>query len=205
MTRNFGSPLGVVYAADHMHRPMLCARLSETLRWLTAIALVAGLTTAAASLSPACANTVGQAKAAFVRQDYAAAARVFIPLAQRGNPTAQAYLGYMFETGRGVPQNLTEAAYWYRRAAEQGESMAQYKLGLLYDKGFGVTRDLVEANKWLNLSTAGATPESRDIHARLRDAITTKMTRGQIAESRRRALEWYPVPEPAQPRASRQY
>ena len=79
------------------------------------------------------------------------ASRVFIPLAERGNPSAQAYLGFMFETGRGVPQNYTEAAMWYRRAAEQGDSLAQYSLGLLYDQGLGVPRDIVEANKWLNL------------------------------------------------------
>ena len=70
-------------------------------------------------------------------------------------PSAQTYLGFMFETGRGVPQNYTDAAMWYRRAAEQGDSLAQYSLGLLYDRGFGVPQDIVEAAKWLNLATAG--------------------------------------------------
>ncbi len=135
-------------------------------------------------------------KAAYLREDYAAAQRILIPLAQRGDPAAQTYLGFMFETGRGVPQNYTEAAYWYRRAAEQGNSTAQYTLGLLYDKGFGVREDPVEASKWLNLSTANASRISRDVHARLRDAVNTKLTRGQFAEARRRALEWYPQPEP---------
>lgn len=133
--------------------------------------------------------------AAYSREDFAGAARVFIPLAHSGDAGAQAYLGYMFESGRGVPQNFTEAAFWYRRSAEQGNDTAQYLLGLLYDKGFGVRRDLVEASKWLNLATANASKDSRDIHARLRDAVTTKMTHGQIAEARRRALEWYPSPE----------
>ena len=104
------------------------------------------------------AQSFRQGVSAFNRQDYAQASRVFIPLAERGNPSAQAYLGFMFETGRGVPQNYTEAAMWYRRAAEQGDSHAQYALGLLYDHGQGVPRDFVEASKWLNLSTAGAPP-----------------------------------------------
>jgi uncharacterized protein len=134
-----------------------------------------------------------QGVSAFNRQDYASASRVFIPLAERGIPAAQSYLGFMFETGRGVPQNYTEAAMWYRRAAEQGDSLAQYSLGLLYDRGFGVPRDIVEASKWLNLATAAAPRRSREARARIRDAVTSKMTRGEIAQARLRALEWAPT------------
>ena len=136
-----------------------------------------------------------QGASAFNRQDYVSASRIFIPLAEQGDPEAQSYLGFMFETGRGVPQNYTEAAMWYRRAAEQGDSLAQYSLGLLYDKGFGVPRDIVEASKWLNLSTAGSPRAAREARARIRDAVTTKMTRGELAQARLRALEWAPSRE----------
>lgn len=132
---------------------------------------------------------------AFNRQNYVSASRVFIPMAEQGDPAAQSYLGFMFETGRGVPQNYTEAAMWYRRAAEQGDSLAQYSLGLLYDHGRGVPKDIVEASKWLNLSTAAAPPRAREARARIRDAVTTKMTRGEIARARLRALEWAPSRE----------
>jgi uncharacterized protein len=141
------------------------------------------------------AATLPQGVSAFNRQDYQQAASIFIPLAERGDPAAQTYLGFMFETGRGVPQNYTEAAMWYRRAAEQGDSLAQYSLGLLYDRGFGVPRDIVEASKWLNLSAAAAPPRAREARVRIRDAVTTKMTRGEIAQARRRALEWAPSRE----------
>jgi uncharacterized protein len=141
------------------------------------------------------AATFRQGVSAFNRQDYVSASQIFIPLAEGGQPAAQSYLGFMFETGRGLPQNYTEAAMWYRRAAEQGDSLAQYSLGLLYDKGFGVPRDIVEASKWLNLSTAAASPRAREARARIRDAVTTKMTRGEIARARLRALEWAPSPE----------
>ena len=132
---------------------------------------------------------------AFNRHDYVSASRIFIPLAERGDAAAQSYLGFMFETGRGVPQNYTEAAMWYRRAAEQGDSLAQYSLGLLYDKGFGVPRDIIEAGKWLNLSTAASPRPAREARARIRDAVTTKMTRGELAQARLRALEWAPSRE----------
>ena len=141
------------------------------------------------------AQSLRQGMSAFSRQDYAAASRAFIPLAERGRAPAQTYLGHMFETGRGVPQNYTEAAMWYRRAAEQGDSLAQYSLGLLYDRGQGVPQDIIEASKWLNLSTAAAPRQARDARARIRDAVTSKMTRGEIAEARLRALEWAPSRE----------
>lgn len=148
-----------------------------------------------ASGMPAHAQSLGHGISAFHRQDYATASRVFIPLAERGNVAAQSYLGFLFETGRGVPQNYTEAAMWYRRAAEQGDSRAQYSLGLLYDRGQGVPHDIVEASKWLNLSTAASPPRVRESRARIRDAVTTKMTRGEIAQARLRALEWAPSRE----------
>lgn len=141
------------------------------------------------------AASLRQGISAFNRQDYVSASRVFIPLAEQGVPVAQAYLGFMFETGRGVPQNYTEAAMWYRRAAEQGDSLAQYSLGLLYDRGQGVPRDIVEANKWLNLSVAASPIRVREARARIRDAITSKMSRGEIAQARLRALEWVPRQE----------
>ena len=157
-------------------------------------AAAAGMLLLSAAI-PSHAQSFRQGVSAFNRQDYVQASRVFIPLAEQGSPSAQAYLGFMFETGRGVPQNYTEAAMWYRRAAEQGDSLAQYSLGLLYDRGQGVPRDIVEANKWLNLSTAGAPRRAREARARIRDAVTTKMTRGEIARARLRALEWAPTRE----------
>ncbi|WP_082747986.1 tetratricopeptide repeat protein [Bradyrhizobium macuxiense] len=145
--------------------------------------------------APGFAQSLRQGVVAVHRQDYQRASRILIPLAERGNPSAQSYLGFLFETGRGVPQNYTEAAMWYRRAAEQGDSLAQYSLGLLYDRGQGVPRDIVEASKWLNLSTAAAPPQAREARQRIRDAITTKMSRGEIAQARLRALEWVPIRE----------
>src|SRR4051794_5840843 len=84
--------------------------------------------TAAALLGSAAvaeAASFRQGVSAFNRQEYLLASQNFFPLAEHGDPAAQTYLGFMFETGRGVPRNYTEAAMWYRRAAEQGDSLAQ--------------------------------------------------------------------------------
>jgi TPR repeat protein len=160
--------------------------------------LLLGLATVTLALSivaPVSAQSLREGISAANRQDFQRASRIFIPLAERGDPAAQAWLGFLFETGRGVPQNYTEAAMWYRRAAEQGDSLAQYSLGLLYDRGQGVPRDIVEASKWLNLSVAAAPPRARDARQRIRDAVTSKMSRGEIAQARLRALEWAPARE----------
>lgn len=156
---------------------------------IIAVALSAGI-------APSAAQSLRQGIAAFDRRQYQQASAIFITLAERGDRTAQSYLGFLFETGRGVPRNYTEAAMWYRRAAEQGDGVAQYSLGLLYDRGQGVPRDIVEASKWLNLSTAVAPPRAREARQRVSDAVTRKMTRGEIAQARLRALEWAPSQEP---------
>lgn len=147
------------------------------------------------AVSSADAFTVRQGIVAFEREDYVEAARILAPLAAQGNAAAQFQLGLMYETGHGVPQNYTQAAYWYHRAAEQGYPAAQFALGLLYDKAQGVPQDYVEAHKWLNLATADAPSSEREYWVRMRDAVATKMTRGEIAISRRRALKWRPHPE----------
>lgn len=158
-------------------------------------AVVAAIVLVAITTSSASAQSLSQGISALDHQDYPRASRILIPLAEHGNASAQAYLGFMFETGRGVPQNYTEAAMWYRRAAEQGDGLAQYSLGLLYDRGQGVPRDIVEAGKWLNLSTAAAPPSARDARQRIRDAVNNKMSRGELAQARLRALEWKPTRE----------
>ena len=47
----------------------------------------------------------------------------------------------------GVPQNLADAARWYRRAAEQDDVTAQLNLGVLR-VGRGVAQDHAEAVAW---------------------------------------------------------
>src|SRR3984957_17710747 len=154
--------------------------------WLGALLTVAVL--GSADAAPA----LRQGVAAMARQDYAAAVRDLSPIAQLGNPEAQAYMGYLYAMGRGVPQDYTQAAIWYRRAAEQGHSGAQYELGLLYDKGQGVPVNVIQAEKWLILATAAAPKAAADDRTRMRDAVRTKMTLGDLAQARMEALAWRP-------------
>jgi TPR repeat protein len=139
---------------------------------------------------PTCADALGAGSAAFTRNDYGTAARLLLPLAERGNARAQAMVGFMYATGQGLPQAYDAAGYWYRLAAEQGDTTAQYLLGLAYDKGQGVPQDEVAAYKWLNLAAANAPKRSRDNFAKLRNAVASKMSRGQIAAGQWHSLRW---------------
>lgn len=80
--------------------------------------------------------------------NYDAAFKEFLPLAQRGDPSAQYEVGYLYEHGEGVKQDYVLALNWLQKAAVQGESGAQLETGYLYDQGEGATQDYKRAYRW---------------------------------------------------------
>jgi uncharacterized protein len=123
----------------------------------------------------------------------AASMRRTMALARRGDPHAEALLGFMYANGRGVPQSYDVAVDWYVQSAEQGDPTGQYLLGLMYDKGFGVTANIILAHKWLNLAAAYAPRPNRDNVLRLRDAVASKMTRPQLDLAQQLAVDFVPI------------
>jgi TPR repeat protein len=89
-----------------------------------------------------------EGKAAFLKGDTEAALALWLPLANQGDADAQFAIGTMYYTGRGLPLNHTESAYWYHRAAEQGLAAAQYNLGNAYKRGEGVPQNNLLAVRW---------------------------------------------------------
>jgi TPR repeat protein len=85
---------------------------------------------------------------AYEKKDYATALKLWQPLAEEGIAKAKHYLGFMYQNGYGVEQDLEEAVKWYRKAARQGHGKAQYNLGVMYEKGQGVLQDYEESVKW---------------------------------------------------------
>ena len=82
--------------------------------------------------------------------DYTTALQEWKPLAEQGHATSQYNLGVIYDKGKGVSQNHSEAYKWYRKAAEQGDANAQLNLGSMYRKGEGVLQDYSKAFKWNN-------------------------------------------------------
>ncbi len=88
------------------------------------------------------------------------------------------------------PQDLAEAARWYRLAAEQGYARAQYNLGRMYANGRGVPQDDVTAHMWLNLSASRLTGEARERAVEARDAVADLLTPEDRSQAQRRARAW---------------
>jgi TPR repeat protein len=73
-------------------------------------------------------------------------------LAEQGNAEAQFNLGLLYDRGRDVPRDKSEALRWYRRAAMQGDTFAQNSLGDNYWEGTGVPKHDREAVRWWRLA-----------------------------------------------------
>jgi TPR repeat protein len=171
---------------DAAVRPRESAGRIWRLAALAAVLLIACF----APNGPARADAVARANAAYARGDYVQAVNILTPPALRGNASAQAFLGFMFEHGYGAPQAYVAASALYCQAAVSGNPFGQAMLGLMYDKGHGVPQDFILAYKWLNLAAARAPARERDYFLRLRNAVALKMSPAQIAEGQRLALLW---------------
>jgi localization factor PodJL len=68
--------------------------------------------------------------------------------ALKGDATAAFEIGVRYAEGKGVPQNLDEAAKWMDRAAQAGLIPATFRLGTFYEKGLGVKKDTDLARRY---------------------------------------------------------
>ena len=91
--------------------------------------------------------------------------RELLPLAEKGDASAQNNLGIMYEEGQGVAQNYAEAVRWYRKAADQGHPLGQNSLGFMYEKGFGVAQNYSEAMRWYRKAADQGEPGASASHS----------------------------------------
>jgi TPR repeat protein len=87
-------------------------------------------------------------------------------VAEIQNKAAQGFVQQELElaadyfAGSGVPKDLAQAAYWYRKAADQGNPAAQVYLGYLYTVGMGVPQDVAEAIQWYRRAASSNSPQA---------------------------------------------
>ena len=99
-------------------------------------------------------SALNAGRVAIDKGNYALAVTEFLPLARKGNASAQYYLAWLSNQGRGVPENNAAALAWARKAAAQGNADAEFLVGMLYAQGKGVERDDVEAARWFQKAAA---------------------------------------------------
>jgi TPR repeat protein len=69
--------------------------------------------------SPVAAQDLQKGHVAYEAGDYATAIKEWMPLAEAGDALAQNSLGFMYQIGRGVPQDYKQSVKWYRLSANQ--------------------------------------------------------------------------------------
>ena len=123
---------------------------------------------------------------AYAKGEYSVALKKLQPVAERGNPQAQFYLGLMYSKGDGVDQDHNAANTWWNKAAEQGNMEAQENLGLTYAKGQGVARDWVQADKWFSIAAA----LGKETAINNKKTVEVHMQPESVAEANALAKEW---------------
>ena len=108
-----------------------------------------------------------QGLTAYKQSDYQTAFKLWLPLAEQGNASAQFSLGVMYNNGQGVKQDDVEAVKWYRKAAKQGDASAQGMLGAAYILGKGVQVNKSLAKEWFRKACGNGEQKACEFYGKL--------------------------------------
>src|SRR4051794_38492188 len=127
-----------------------------------AFAMAALNPSASASNPPASSmQAIEAATAAYQKQQYATALKLFEAAAQKGDREAQHTLAFMYRDGKGTRRNDAKAMAWYRKSAEQGYAPAAYNLGLMYAQSEGVKPTPAAAQRWFRRAAGHGSGEEQ--------------------------------------------
>jgi len=147
-------------------------------------ALFAGLLAVA---EPALATPLEDGVAAYERNDFATALKLWLPLADAGSAEAQDRVGLLYANGQGVTQDEAKAVELYRKAADQGDADAELSLSAYYLRGYGpLPRNVQLALTWLQKS---ADQDSAEAAFRLGSLYLSPPY--EISRNAETAAEWY--------------
>jgi tetratricopeptide (TPR) repeat protein len=117
--------------------------------------------------------------------------------AERGDPTAQMYMGAILSAGIGRPQSDRDAFLWFSKAADGGNSQAQLILSGLYAIGRGVQKSNLDAYKWALIASAGRnSAEDRNGAQQLMAQLARRMSESEVANAKSQADRWKPDSSP---------
>lgn len=159
--------------------------------WIRNFAVWLMVLTTIAIASGCCSKkpTMSEASKAYQSGDFAKAAAVFVPEAEKGNPEAQVNIAFMYYCGMHVEKNHKTAAEWYLKAAQQNNATAQFSLGTQYENGEGVEKNLEEAYFWYSLAEKQGDKDAQ----RLRRALELTLSKEQVTSQKKRVTSWKPA------------
>jgi TPR repeat protein/Zn-dependent protease with chaperone function len=82
--------------------------------------------------------------------------------AEGGDSDAQSRLGRMYLFGQSVPQDMSQALFWTKKAAARGQAEAENTLGGMYMAGWGVPQDDASAVVWFRKSADQGNPNGEN-------------------------------------------
>ncbi len=126
------------------------------------------------------ADRLDSGRKAFEAGDYQRALRQLKPLAERGDPQAQRFLGIIYRFGYSVSADLNRAVEWFRRSASKGDVYSQSSLGFL----FALTKKYEEAASYYYQAA-----KQGDAEAQLQLGLYYALGQG-VAKSDTEALKW---------------
>ena len=97
-------------------------------------------------------NLLHDAYGYYQEKKYSKAFELYLQAAEKGNATAQQFIGLMYENGWGTEKDLKKSAYWYEKSASQGNSISQCRMGQCFEYGIGVDRNIAKAISWYGLA-----------------------------------------------------
>ena len=97
---------------------------------------------------------MGDALEDFARGRFAEAMASWRAAADMGESRAALYIGALYDSGEGVPQDQRVAMAWYARAARGGSPAGAFNLAVLYDAGRVVPRDEGAAARWYSVAAS---------------------------------------------------
>ncbi len=110
------------------------------------------------------------------------AVRWFEKASAKGHAKASNALGFMYEEGRGVPQNFAKASALYLKAMKGGDAVAMTNRGLMILNGKGAKKDPQQAYMHFLLSAAYARDDAaRDEANKLKEEVAATLTEPQIS------------------------
>jgi TPR repeat protein len=122
---------------------------------------------------------------AYKNQDYDAALKELMPLAEEGNMNAQYYIGLMYANGYGLPQDPKEAERWFDKFSKQLGVDAKFNLGVMYYQGKGVPQDYKTSIDWFKKAA-----EEGDSEAQFNLGFIYDNGYG-VPENQEEAVKWY--------------
>jgi len=112
---------------------------------------------------------------------------------EQGDTEAANILGKMYEFGMGVKEDEALSAKWYIAGAELNDPSCQFHASIAYYKGAGVPRDRAQAAKWWTLAM-GHGEWFRQRYWPSIESAEANLRPEELAEGRRMAAEWKPIP-----------